>query len=181
MIYQPLVSKGYEWINTCDPMDYEVFWSFDGSRRAEKWKPIEVRRVRADKRQEFKASDFPWLGDHALIMRARALEMLRGVLEPHGEILPLTTDDGVKLFVFNVTTVLDALDEDRSSIMRVPGTQKIMRIRKAAFHASLVRDAEIFRLPHRASPTYVNRRFVDAFNRAGLVGLDFNLVWSEPS
>jgi hypothetical protein len=181
MFYQPLVHEGYEWINTLDPSDYEKLSSFDGSPRAADWKPVAVRRVRADERQPGLASDFPWLGSHALIMRKRAVVALRGMFEAHGELLPLVTSDEVKLVVFNVTTVLDALDEERSSVERFPSTQRIMRIKKVAFRPTLVRGVDVFRLPHRMSATYVSRRFVDAANAAGLVGLDFNQVWSEAS
>jgi hypothetical protein len=114
-------------------------------------------------------------------MRRRAVEGLRPMLEAHGEVLPLATDDESELFVLNVTTVLDALDDDRSIVERFPGSDRIMRIKKVAFRPAIVRDVDIFRLPHRASPTYVSRRFVDAFNNAALVGLDFSLVWSEAS
>jgi hypothetical protein len=181
MIYEPLVHEGYEWINAIDPSDYETFSSFDGSPRAMSWKPVKVRRVRADKRQAFIPSDFPWLGSDTLIMRRRAVEALRSLLEAHGEVLPLATEDGVELFVLNVTTILDALDEELSSIVRFPGTQRIMRIKKVALHPTRLRGVDIFRLPHRVSPTYVSRGFVDAVNEAGLVGLDFNQVWSESS
>jgi hypothetical protein len=47
------------------------------------------------------------------------------MLEAHGELLPLATDDGGDLVVLNVTTVLDALDEERSSVQRFPSTQRI--------------------------------------------------------
>jgi hypothetical protein len=181
MIYEPVVHEGYEWINTIEPSDYEVFSSFDGSRRAAEWKPVRVRRVRADEGQPGLASDFPWLGSHALIMRRRAQEALRRMLETHGELLPLATADGVDLVVLNVTTVLDALDEERASIQRFRNSQRIMRIKKVAFQPGLVRGIDVFRLPHRMSATYVSRRFVEASNAAGLVGVDFQPVWSEAS
>jgi hypothetical protein len=91
MIYQPLVRDGYEWINTEDPADYEVFLSFDGRRHAADWRAVRVRRVRMDDRHACKPSDFPWLGGHALILRTTAVEALRDLLEANGELLPLGT------------------------------------------------------------------------------------------
>ena len=177
MIFEPLVAEGFEWVNACDDRDYEVFLSFDGEPRASAWKPIKVRRVRADERHAFEPSDFPWLGSHALVMRRTAVEALLEILEAHGEILPLATDDGVALFVFNAR-VVDALDEARSSLVRFPGTHRIMRIEKVAFVEAAVRDLDIFRLPNRAGPTYVSERFVDRVEAAGLRGLQFEKVWS---
>lgn len=111
-------------------------------------------------------------------MRRTAVNALRDILDASGEVLPLSTDDGVELFVLNAR-VIDALDEAKSSIMRFPGTNRIMRIKTVAFIASSIDDdVDVFRLPHRASPTYVSQRFVDRVKAAGLRGLEFKKVWS---
>jgi hypothetical protein len=177
-IYEPLVAEGYEWVNCYDDSDYEVFLSLDGSPRAGQWEPVKVQRVRANEKQKFTPSDFPWLGADALVMRRRAVDALRDILDAHGEVLPLATDDNVELFVFNARAV-DALDETQSTVMRFSGTNRIMDITQVAFIAPMVRGRDIFRLPHRASSTYVSQRFVDRVNAAGLVGLEFNRVWSS--
>jgi hypothetical protein len=177
VIYEPLVAEGYEWVNAVQDGDYEVFLPFDGQPLASTWKPIAVRRVRADERQDFNPSDFPWLGSHALIMRRYAVDALRDILDANGEVLPLSTDDGVELSVLNAR-ILDALDEANSSLMKFPGTNRIMRIKKIAFVASKVEGIDLFRLPHRASSTYVSERFVERVKAAGLRGLAFNKVWS---
>lgn len=99
MIFEPLVGEGYEWVNACDDRDYETFLAFDGQPRAATWRPIAVRRVQADERQAFKPSDFPWLGSHALVMRRTAVEALQGLLDLHGEVLPLATNDILNIAV----------------------------------------------------------------------------------
>lgn len=175
--FEPLVREGYEWVNCVDQADYEVFAGFDGSLIADRWKPISVRRVRPDERRDVKPSDFPWLGTNALVMRQSAVDALRDILDANGEVLPLATDDGVQLSVLNAR-IVDALDEANSSLMKFPGTNRIMRIKKVAFIASKVVDVDLFRLPHRASSTYVGERFVERVKTAGLSGLVFNRVWS---
>lgn len=179
MIYEPMVREGYEWVNCPNDRDYEVFATLDGSPRSQVWKPIRVQRVRADENHDFKPSDFPWLGAEFLVMRRTAVDALRDILEANGEVLPLATDDGVELYVFNAR-VVDALDEAHSSVMRFPGTNRIMRIKKAAFIEAAIREQDIFRLPHRGSSTFVSARFVDRVDATGLVGLVFNRVWSPP-
>jgi hypothetical protein len=176
-IYEPLVAEGYEWVNAIQDGDYEVFRQLDGKPRAATWKPIAVRRVRADERQAFNPSDFPWLGSEALVMRRLAVDLLRDLLDANGEVLPLTTDDGAELFVLNAR-VIDALDEPSSSLMKFPGTNRIMRVKKVAFIASAIEGADLFRLPHRASSTYVSERFIERVKATGLRGLSFNKVWS---
>lgn len=176
-IYAPQGAEDFECVNTVNDEDYEVFLQFDGKRRASTWKPIAVRRVRADEHQASHPSDFPWLGSHALIMRRSAVDALRDILDANGEVLPLSTEDGVELFVLNAH-VIDALDEARASLMKFPGTNRIMRIKKVAFVASAIEGIDLFRLPHRASPTYVSERFFKRVKAAGLRGLVFNKVWS---
>ena len=175
-VFEPMVQRGYEWINCADPADYEVFTSFDGSVRGAEWRPIPVVRVPADAQHEFKPSDFPWLGSDALVMRRTAVDALRDILDVNGELLPLVTDDGVELFVLNAR-VTDALDIAKSSLMMFPGTQRILRVKKVAFVTSAIDGRDLFRLAHRASSTYVSDRFVNRVREANLCGLVFNKVW----
>lgn len=177
-VYEPLVADGYEWTNCVVTDDYELFSGFDGTPRKKIWRPVLVRRVRADDRQDMKESDFPWLGSWALVMRRTAVDALRTMLKENGEILPLETDDGIELFVLNAH-VVDALDEERSEIMRIPGASKIMLVKKPVFRFDSIRELSLFRLPHRASSTYVSDEFVSRVKEAGLKGLTFKKVWSS--
>lgn len=116
-------------------------------------------------------------GGHALVLRRSAIDALRDMLEANGELLPLSTDGGVALFVLNAQ-VIDALDEANSSRTRFPGTDRIMRIEHAAFIPAAIEGVDLFRLPHRAACTYVSERFVERVESAGLRGLIFDKVWS---
>ena len=131
--------------------------------------------MRADDKQECSPSDFPWLGGHALVMRQKAFDQLKDIWDATGEMLPLETGDGLSLYVFNAQ-VVDALDENNSTIIRFPGTNRIMRIKKIAFIRNMVERLDVFRLSHRASPTFVSEMFIKRFKEAGLVGLEFNAV-----
>jgi hypothetical protein len=176
-IFKPIVADDFEWINTLNDSDYDVFLSLDGKPRSDTWVPIKVRRVRADKRHGKKPSDFPWLGG-PLIMRQKAVDALGDMLKAHGEILPLEDYDGAELFVFNAH-VIDALDEAKSKLTWFPGKNKIMSIEAEAFLPEPIQDVDVFRLPLRSSATYLSERFVNRIKEAGLVGLDFNEVWPD--
>lgn len=178
IIYEPVGEDDYECLNCDISDDYEVFRNFDGSSRIKTWRPIKVRSHPADQSQKGLPCDFPWLGSDVLVMRKRAVLALRDILDAHGELLPLVLPDGVELQAFNARTV-DALDEPQSNIMRVPNTNRIMYIKRVAFIEANIRGLDIFRLPHRASPTYVSQRFVDRVESAELVGLEFDRVWSS--
>jgi hypothetical protein len=176
-IFQPIVEEGDEWINGVNSADYEVFLTFNGSPRKSAWNPIKVIRLLADQGKDFRTSDFPWLGSHALVMRKNAVEALHDILKTNGELLPLSTEDGVELCVLNAC-IIDALDVPNSSLMLIPGTDRIMRIKKVTFIASAIKNIDLFRLPHRASPTYVSEQFVERVKAAGLRGLIFKDVWT---
>lgn len=176
-IYAPACAKDFEWVNLDSDEDYEVLRELDGSPRAGRWTPMAARRVRADGQKGFSPSDFPWLAGHALVMRRSAVDALRDLLEANGELLPLSTEDGVELFVLNAQ-VIDALDEANSVLWRFPGTNRIMDIKKPAFLGSKLEGVDLFRVPHRAMPTYVSERFVERVQAAGLRGLVFEKVWS---
>lgn len=176
MIYEPVVAEGYEWVIAVDDRDFETFAEFDGAPRSSSWTPIKVRRTKGDEHKPGHPSDFPWLGSSSLVFRRRAVDELRDLLEASGEVLPLATEDDVELFVLNAQLV-NALDEERASLIKFPGTNRIMHIQKLALVERKIEGLDLFRLPHRGSPTYVSQRFVDRVNAAGLVGLRFDRVW----
>jgi hypothetical protein len=170
-------ARGYEFVNADRGEGYDAFAELDGSRRATTWEPVAVHRVVSDRGRRLRRSDFPWMMSHVLIMRQGAVDTLRDLLEANGELLPLSTDDDVELFAFNAR-VVDALDEAGSSLTMFPGTHRIMHIKKIGFVKSAVEGVDLFRVPHRATPTYVSERFVQRVNEAGLRGLDFIEAWS---
>jgi len=173
VFYQPCPAEDYEWINCRNPKDYDVFWGFDGSSRVQNWQPIKVRFISADRDHVAKQSDFPWLGSHALVMSRTAVDALRSLVDRNGEMLPLATENGRELFVLNVTRILAALDEERSTILRVPGSERIMEVSVPVFRESVVSGVDVFRLPFRTSPTYVGEGFVSACRDLKLKGLEF--------
>lgn len=177
-IYEPLGKEGYEIINAHDNSDYESFLSLNGTPCASTWHPIKVHRVRADNKQACRPSDFPWLGADTLVMRKKAVDALCNILKENGEILPLETDDEVDLSVLNAQ-VVDALDEINSDIIRFPSSNRIMLVKKPAFIKEKIEGIDIFRLPHRASSTYVSDVFVNRVKDAGLEGITFKKVWSS--
>ena len=178
MIFRPGPAGGYEWVKCVDgDHGNQYIKDVDGKSCANRWRPVPVERFFADGDDQL--ADFPWLISHTLVMRRRAVDALRDVLEAGGEILPLATDDGVELFLLNVTRVIDALDLAKSQVWRFPESGRIYFLETAAFHEHLVRDVDFFKLSI-APPNeiFVGERFVERVQAAGLVGLSFELAWS---
>ncbi|TIW10116.1 MAG: hypothetical protein E5V81_30120, partial [Mesorhizobium sp.] len=117
-IHQFAVSEGQEWMLPADDDAYEEFFGLDG-RSLKGWKPPVMRRVEEGERLY---SDFPWLGEHAPLLRRPAVEALAAALRPYGELVALR---GEEVWLLNVTNVIDALDEARSQIVRFDGGDRL--------------------------------------------------------
>lgn len=79
----------------------------------------------------------------------------------------------------NVCRVIDALDIDRSSVIRF-GSGRIMAVREHVFHSEkLEEEILVFKIPQLPGSTYVTEAFLRSLEEAGLRGLDFNLVWDD--
>jgi hypothetical protein len=117
-ISRPSVPEGFEWVLPRDHVDFEIFRQFDGSRRTHSWQPVAVELLRIDDEGvPRQPADLPWLGDHVLVLTSRAVRVLGEVLLPFGELLPLACADS-ELFVYNPLRVVDALDGERSKVVR---------------------------------------------------------------
>lgn len=177
-VYLPVPVLGFE---LCQPLEkdgYETFsLQINGTRRQQEWRPIAVRLVHDNNGEPLAFSESPWLSTHALTFRPLAVEALGPLLRENGELLPLAGED-FELSVFNPTRVIDALDEQASSIARF-SSGRMMRIRRYAFKPELIEGIDVFKLPNlRVSPTLLSERFVRAWNATGFHGLEFEKVWS---
>jgi hypothetical protein len=174
------VQEGYEWVVPVDDADFELFRTLAGSSQTATWKPVQMRLVKEDERgRPFQQSDIPWLGRHAPVLRERAAAALASVLLRDGELLPLECSEAA-LVLFNVTTVRDALDLDRSVVVRFPSSGRIMDVKSPVFRPDRLRGVRAFKVPEllRGS-VFVNDDVVATAQGAGLVGVGFRLVWDR--
>ncbi|HMG17884.1 MAG TPA: DUF1629 domain-containing protein, partial [Gemmatimonadales bacterium] len=153
----------------------DVFDSFDGSViPARSWKPISVRAVR-DGSGGDQPADFSLVWTEPALSR-RAAETLRSILLPHAQLLPLTTDIG-EYFALNVTTVIDALDEQSSALQRF-ASGRVMHVRDWVFRPDALGDVPIFKIPQLPRAfVFLNTALLGAIQTAGLSGLDPQLIW----
>jgi hypothetical protein len=178
-VYELEVLDGYEWVVPIEKSDFEIFRGLDGTSRSRDWKPVAVRLVKQDDHgRPLKESDFPWLGKHAPVMKPRAIESLRSTLVGDGEFLPLRCDE-IHLALFNVTRVLDALDESRSRVVKFASTDRIMKIKSYVFRPQAIGDVNAFKIPQLLrGPVFLSGSVVEQATSSGLSGIDFHLVWS---
>ncbi len=177
-IYRRINANGYEIINTVHGYrDDQVFRDLYGRSRKHDWKPILVKRDHPTRRGRCKEADIPY--DHdVLILRPHAVEALQDIIEAHGELLPLATNDGVELYVFNPRFVLDAIDRERSTLEYVPESTTIW-VKEYVFIESVIRGIDIFHDTFGYNLTYFSDRFVERVKKAKLKGTEFIKLWSS--
>jgi hypothetical protein len=177
-IYTPAVVEGGEWIGLgdSDPEHWEALFALYGPVGSE-WRAPRMHFIREQEDGTARQySDFPWCLHNVLVIRERALQSLQPMLAEYGELLPLLCEEPVSLF--NVTNIVDALDEERSTIVRFDDGQ-VLAIEKHVFRPKLIAGAEIFRLPGRASNIYLHETLVRRIGELGLMGLAFEMVWAD--
>ena len=173
-IYELDPPEGYEWILPENQDDFEVFRRFDGSARASSWTPVRVRLLKEDESQRFLPSDMPWLGHHAPVLKERAVDALKPALIKDGELLPLACDDA-DMWVFNTTTILDALDLDQSDLVEF-SSGRIMRVKSYVFRSDRLRGVCAFKVPQLIrSSLFVTDEVVE--RASTLTGVGFKLLW----
>ena len=147
-------------------------------RLAAIWKPPAVTgRVRPH-------NDYPCVNLIIPAVSRRAVDALRDLLGPNGELLPLRSDIG-EYFIYHVTTMVDVLDRDRSDVRWFsddpgPWDARAMTIDHFEFVPGRLEGLTIFNIPELAGDPLVTDAFKERVEAAGLQGFDFVKVWPLP-
>jgi hypothetical protein len=154
---------------------FEFARRFNGKPMRRPWSDVKIGK---DPRCMPKG-DFPSLIPGVPVFSLRAVTELRNLLVGNGEILPVKIV-GEEYFLFNVTRVVDALDEDSSEIIRFKGTSRVLNIREYGFHTRKLSGLAIFKIPQLVDDCiFVSDIFVERVQSAGLKGFWFPVVWSS--
>jgi hypothetical protein len=141
-------------------------------RLASTWSPTEVEgRVR-------KFNDFPCV-NFKPAFSSRAVDVLRDLLEPNGELLPFSTSIG-EYFAFNTTTIADILNHSKSTIQWLVEPITAFLVTRYEFDSTRLDKLSIFRIPECPSDEYVTERFVQRVTENKLNGFHFAKVWPYP-
>jgi hypothetical protein len=145
-----------------------------GESKRDTWQPYEARWERESGRP---LPDFTMLMDIP-VFTTEAYQALAPVLDGRGETLPLTvTDAPPDAVAFNVTRVVDALDEERSEIKRM-SSGRVMRIGRPVFIPERVAGETIFKVTTYPRALYVTGAFLEAAEAAGVQGMRLSENWA---
>lgn len=173
-------ANDYEIVSYDKPVDYiKIFVDdLDCRRLSDTWVPVPVFRTSAYEHAKARPADFPYFASHALVMRRTAVDILGDLIAEDCEILPLSTDDNVELFVINALRHIE-MDYDRSVVMYLTGTKIPLLVHKYVFKKEKVDGIHLFRPQQRGGDTIVSEAFYDLYTAAKLTGLLFNEVTVE--
>jgi hypothetical protein len=143
-----------------------------GESKAGSWKVYEARWEEETGRP---IPDFEMLTDVPVFTTA-AYEALRPVLDGRGEELPIEVTTPPEVVAFNVTRVIDALDEERSEVKRF-SSGRVMRVARPAFIPERVAGETIFRITTYPRTIYVTDAFLEAADAIGLKGMRLSEDW----
>jgi hypothetical protein len=122
-------------------------------------------------------NDYPCANTTYPVFSRRACESLREFLLPNGELLPVKSERG-EFYFYNLTTVVDTLDVERSRCNFWPSRpMTAFSVEHFEFHASRLKGLSIFRIIDWPQVTLVSREFVDRVHDQGLNGFRFRKVW----
>jgi hypothetical protein len=174
-VYKAIAVAGFEWLLPVVSEDSRKL-RFDGTPCAASWVPVSVARLRVwEDGRPLEPGDFP-SGCGFVVSRA-AKDLLGPDMENAGELLALNCPDG-EFWTLNVTRLVDALDEDKSKVLRSSETNRILMVNQHYFHADRL-GPEIFKLSQTPRGLiYFTESFVDRVKSTSLKGFDFKLVWA---
>ena len=124
-------------------------------------------------------NDYPCVNMIIPAFSHRAVDALRDFLEPNGELLPLVSSVG-EYYAYNITTVADILDQERSQIEWMSDEHtftNIADIKRYEFFRDKLSGLTIFRIVEKSSHVYVTQAFVDRINQHGLQGFHLIKMW----
>lgn len=176
-IYEPDVQESFEWVVLRRDDDFELIRGLGSAAVARTWEPPPVRLLSYDDRtgQRRAYADLPWLGEHTLVLRDDTIEALRPLLRPFGEFLPLACSEA-RLALVHVTNVIDALDEERSEILRFPTSGRIMKIARHEFKHRVVVPPQAFKIPQMPrGAIFLTEDLVRNIDAFGFKGTTFRL------
>jgi hypothetical protein len=153
---------------------FEFAGRFNGKPMKGAWWDV---RIEKDPRRLPKG-DFPSLIPSVPVFSDKAVTVLRDMLERNGEILPVSIGDE-DYSLYNVTRIVDALDEANSSVDRFDD-DSVCYISDHSFYSRRLAGLSIFKIPQMPDDSiFVTDIFVERVESAGLKGFWFPVVWSS--
>lgn len=167
----------YDYLVLENESDWEMIndtYEFNGKRISGIWNPIEVVAY-----VDTKIGDSLYLFPGGPIFSERAVEVLKEFLEDRAEILPIKYNKG-SFYVINITNVIQAVDIDKSKVVRFPSSGRIMKFESIAFFKEKLDNQPIFKISELPrTQVFVSDSFRESVINNNLTGFKFTEVWES--
>ena len=170
------VGEKYDYLIPANGYDIEEIYTYDGRSHKDEWNGRKVIPDVVRKK--------PNLGDITEclgipVFSKNAIEKLYDLIKDDVEFLPLDCDEG-DFSMINVTTVLDAIDYEKSDFERFKSSGRIMYFEKYVFREDVVKGHNIFKIvDENLNPVFVSDDFVKAVRKNRLKGFRFAFKWDS--
>jgi hypothetical protein len=145
------------------------------------WPPIAVRRLRKPRKHlPENLCDFTAVAAavDAPVLSSRAKQVVEPLLGDRAQWLPLAFDEQ-EYWLLNLLNIVDALDEERSVITRLPTNPNAITIDAYALRPEAVAQEWMFKIRKAPYDVLVTERFRSLVEDNGLTGLYFQPVWDS--
>ena len=168
-------------------LDFEKYrhlldtWPADWRANYQTWQPRSLRgawsapEVDGDLR---KFNDYPCINLIYPAFSQRAVDMLRDILEPNGELLPVRHKIGTYYF-YNCTRLVNCVDLAKSKTIKLKDGV-VTSIDQLVFIDEMLEDLTVFKVRTQVFQLFCTQRFVDRVDAAGLKGFLFVPIWPLP-
>lgn len=175
-VFRPRTND-FDSLEMVDPARFEVMQQFNGNPLRGRWVPLAVKVLPPEGQRKRRATDFPSFAAMAPVLSERAWEILRPLIEPGVEALPLLCADTGPLYILNVINLVpDALDFASSEIDRLDDGL-IVWIHKHVLRRRAIAGRHMFKLAEDPlGEVIVSGDFRRTVEQHGLAGLAFGEV-----
>ena len=156
----------------------DVFdFAIENTALAEYWPSLDSEFVSHSHNARLPIPDVSKWIDASLVLSPKAHRLLKELLEPFGEFLPVTTDDE-RYFIFNCLTFVDA-DESQSEKQLYEGEE--VGIKSLIFDNASAEGKLIFKCRYQhCLDVFCTERLKNLIEDFGLSGINFDLNLASP-
>lgn len=149
---------------------YKLLRTFNGNSKLKEWKPIELEFY--EDKSIYQSDVYSFNGIPVFEDNSK-LQNIKSILLQYGELLPVNCERKT-LYLYNVTTVIDALDVEKSKCMIIGEQKIILKVERPVFKTELLEGVDIFKVVQANLFTiYVSANFVKLVNENNIIGFLF--------
>lgn len=177
-VYKTDFEPGYDWAQAVGGA--RQILQLKSRQRGDLWEPIWMYMTTTDARgHPRQPADIPWHSTGTLVLKNHARRVLESALGEDAEWLPGYDSDGKDLWLVHAWRLVDALDEEHSTVDRFKSSGRIMTVRRFALRAEVVKGVRCFRLPQQPNLMLVSEEVASAVIDANFHGTRFVPVWQS--